>query len=128
MDDKLNIKWFNGLYIMRSKTTSMMPRKLTATIKEIGLAIRIARLKRQWTLEEFAEKCRTTRQTVSKLENGDSSVSFALVATALYLFGMEKLLKELANPNNDTKGNTLVEIEILPKRVRKSKQGTKQCP
>ena len=65
----------------------------------VGLRIRLAREKKQMTLDEVAKHCKTTRQTIYKYENEIVTnipydkielLSEALGVTPSYLFGWEE--------------------------------------
>ncbi|WP_231365805.1 MULTISPECIES: helix-turn-helix transcriptional regulator [unclassified Thioalkalivibrio] len=89
----------------------------------MGANIEIARKRRRWTEAMMAERVGVSRQTYSKIESGDPSVSWGAVASALFVLQMTDQVSQLAAPENDPVGMHLSE-EDLPMRVRRpSKRG-----
>ena len=107
---------------MTKKTHSLssLPPEVADAVSRLGDHIRIARKRREMTLEELASRMFVTRKTLSRLENGDPGVSLAVLASALWVLGFEKDLLEIAHPEKDKVG-IYRERQRLPKRVRPSK-------
>ncbi len=104
----------------KSRSVSSLPPDAVNPVSHLGEHIRIARKRREMTLEDMASRMFVTRKTLSRLENGDPGVSLAVLASALWVLGFEKDLMEIANPEKDKVGIHL-ERRRLPKRVRPSK-------
>ncbi|HEV2531192.1 hypothetical protein [Phenylobacterium sp.] len=68
-------------------------------------------------MEILAERAFTTRQTLQKVEAGDSMVAIGIYAAVLQALGLIDGLGELAAPNQDEVGLSLAD-ENLPQRVR----------
>ena len=98
-----------------------LPPDTVAALSRLGGHIRIARKRRVLTLEEMASRMFVTRKTLSRLEQGDPGVSLAVLASALWVLGLDKDLIELAQPEKDKIG-AYRERQRLPKRVRPSKE------
>jgi len=103
-----------------SLSISSLPTEVADVISKLGEHIRVARKRREMTLDDMASRMYVTRKTLARLENGDSGVSLGVMASALWVLGLEKDLKEIAIPENDKVGNYR-ELQRLPKRVRSSK-------
>ncbi len=97
-----------------------LPPEVAASISRLGQHISIARKRRKMTLDEMASRMFVTRKTLSRLEKGTPGVSFAVLASALWVLGFEKDLLEVAHPDKDKIGKYR-ERQRLPKRVRPSK-------
>ena len=96
-----------------------LPLEATEGIRQLGERIKIARKRRALTMEEMASRMYVTRKTLSRLENGDPGVSFAVFISALWVLGLEHDLLEIALPERDKVG-IFRERQRLPQRVRSS--------
>ncbi len=103
-----------------TRATTSLPPEVAEIISRIGENIRVARKRRAMTMEDMATRMFVTRKTVARLENGDPGVSMAVVACALWVLGLDKDLREIANPEKDVVGIHR-ERQRLPKRVRPPK-------
>ena len=65
----------------------------------------------------MAERAFVTPNTLRRVERGDATVSIAVYATVLFVFGMTERLAQLADSAADPLGRDLA-AEQLPKRVR----------
>lgn len=89
-------------------------------LKQVGEQIRLARLRREISIELVAERAGVSRTTVWKVEKGDPSVSMGGYAAVLYaLNGMDKDLLLLAK--DDVLGRTMQDLN-LPIRIRAPKR------
>lgn len=98
---------------MKSKGITMSPR-LSKIMKETGENIKLARLRRNLTMDQVAERAGITRSTLWKVEKGIPSVSFGAYAQVLFVLGLEKNIIELAE--NDILGRKLQDAELLLSR------------
>jgi transcriptional regulator with XRE-family HTH domain len=103
-----------------TRSISSLPPALADAVSRLGENIRIARKRRSMTLEDMASRMFVARKTLSRLENGDPGVSMAVVASALWVLGLDKSLRDIADPEQDKVG-IYNERQRLPKRVRSSK-------
>lgn len=94
-----------------------LPPEATEAIRKLGERIRIARKRRDLTMEEMASRMFITRKTLARLENGDPGVSLAVFTSALWVLGLEEDLLEIAVPERDKVG-IFRERQRLPERVR----------
>jgi transcriptional regulator with XRE-family HTH domain len=121
MDFIIYIKLFNVPYMTQKVPISTgLPPETVAALSRLGGHIRIARKRRALTLEEMASRMFVTRKTLSRLEQGDPGVSLAVLASALWVLGLDKDLLEMAQPEKDKVG-VYRERQRLPQRVRPSK-------
>lgn len=103
---------------MKGKASNYsMPLPVRRTLRKLGHDIRDARLRRRLPAAVLAERASISRMTLNKLENGDSGVSIGIVATVLFVLGLNERLAELADIRHDEQGLALEE-EQLPKRIR----------
>jgi len=80
-------------------------------LKNLGLDIRDARLRRNLTMEIVAERAGTSRQTLARIEKGDPRVSIGLYAGALSALGLLGNLAHVASIANDETGAVLAAQE-----------------
>ena len=86
-------------------------------VARIGERIRLARRRRGISQSDMAERMFVTRKTLSRLENGEVSVSLGVLLSALWVLGLERELLDLVAPERDVVGLQR-EMQRLPKRIR----------
>lgn len=96
-----------------------LPPEIESTLIQLGERVRLARKRRNLTMEELSSRMFVTRKTLARLEKGDPGVSLAVFASALWSLGLEKDLQEVVLPERDRVG-IFHERKRLPIRVRKS--------
>ncbi len=84
---------------MAQKT--MVPMAVKRELRHIGDRIRAARLARNLPMQLVAERAMTTRQTVGRIESGDSRVALGTVLSVLNALGLLDHAKHIANPQED---------------------------
>jgi len=87
--------------------TSNPPYAVEQTLKELGENLRIARLRRNLTIEEVAEKIGTGRRAVMDAEKGKPSTSAAAYVALLWTYDLLGQLNDVANPELDEHGLSL---------------------
>ncbi len=68
--------------------SSHLPSEVGIALKEIGQAIRIARLRRRQSAADVAARVGVSLPTFRKLEHGDPTVSLGAFATAAWVLGL----------------------------------------
>jgi len=101
-----------------SKSRNGMPPSVGEAIIRIGEHVRLARSRRGITQSDMAERMFVTRKTLSRLENGEPGVSLSVLASALWVLGLDGGLRNLADPEQDPVGLRR-EQQRTPKRVRR---------
>lgn len=86
-------------------------------LKTLGQDIRGARKRRELPMAVVAERARTSRSTLTRVERGDHTVSIGIYATVLQALGLLENLSEAVSIKNDDVGREIAEAR-LPKRVR----------
>jgi transcriptional regulator with XRE-family HTH domain len=94
-----------------------MPVPVSRALRKLGADLRDARRRRRIPMAILAERASVSRATLTKIEKGDSGVSFGNYASVLFSLGMIDRLAEVASPAQDTIGRQLEE-EHLPQRIR----------
>ena len=99
-------------HIMKRLPTSL-PR-LEAILKEFGENIKLARLRRKFSLEQVAQRADISRTTLSAIEKGNPGVSLGACANVLFVMGQEKDLLKLAE--DDKLGRKLQDAGLVVKK------------
>ncbi len=84
-----------------SRAQQALPSTLPTLLTELGAGIAISRKRRRITLKQMAERMMVSLDTVQRLEKGDSGVGIGIVATALWVLGLQDRLQGLTDPARD---------------------------
>lgn len=87
------------------------------SLRRLGNDIRIARKRRNLTIQLVAERAMSSRKTVTRIENGDPGVNMGTYASVLHALGLLDRLAAVADPAQDALGVDL-DVDALPERVR----------
>ncbi len=99
---------------MERRTANVLPQTLRI-LKQMGEQIKLARLRRNLSMELVCERAGISRATLTKIEKGDPSVAIGFYAVALHaLQGMDKDLLLVAK--DDIYGRTIQDLKL---KVRK---------
>lgn len=85
-------------------------------IKALGNRLRSARLRRSLSQAMLAERVGVSRQTLSKLESGDPSISLATTLRVLTSLGLNQDLDQLAAA--DALGHSLADARLTRASAR----------
>ncbi len=104
-----------------SKTTfaNKLPRDLANDLALVGEQVRLARLRRDLSLEQVAERAQCSIPTLTKVEKGVATVSIGTYLRVLYVLGLHKDILHLAQ--EDPLGRMLQDAK-LPHRERATKK------
>ena len=125
LDINANIVYYiryykNGGDQMSKKAAVIMPRT-QEILEQMGEQIRLARLRRKLNTELVAERAGISRQTLSSIEKGSSTVAIGAYAAVLHaLNNLDADLLLIAK--DDEFGRKLQDLE-LPTRKRAPKKG-----
>lgn len=87
-------------------------------MRELGDNIHFARLRRDLSAEQVAERAGISRNTLIKIERGDEGVAIGLYFRVLIVLGLERDLINVAK--DDILGRKLQDIGLVtPKRATK---------
>ncbi len=92
--------------------------KQERTLQEMGNQIRLARLRRNITSQEMAQRTSLGRNTIVKIETGDESVAMGSYFRVLIALGLDPDILALAK--DDVLGRKLQDAKLLPKQRAKS--------
>jgi len=105
--------------VARNNLVEAPPFAVEQALKKFGRNLRVARLRREQTLEEVSKRIGTGRRAVSDAETGKASTGVAVYAALLWAYGLLDPLDQLADPLKDKEGLALAAAKES-KRARKS--------
>ena len=94
--------------------SNWLPAQLSENLSFVGEQIRLARLRRDLSIEQVAERAQCSRLTVSKLEKGLPTVSVGVLLRVLYALQLDSYILLLAR--EDRLGRIIQDIEIKNKK------------
>lgn len=97
-----------------------LPRKLEQKMNIVGEQIRLARLRRDLSVAQVAERATCSPLTVSRIEKGSPTVAIGIYLRVLYALQLDDDILFLAK--DDVLGRTLQDMN-MPHRERASKKG-----
>lgn len=103
-----------------NKLVQSPPFSVEITIRQLGENLRIARVRRNMTIAEVAERIGTGPRAVMDAEKGKPSTSIVVYAALLWLYDQLKHLSAAADPLKDEEGLVL-ELRRSGRRPSKRK-------
>lgn len=100
-----------------------IPYNISSTAQEIGANVATWRKLHGITQAELADRCRVSRETISRLENGDGNVSFYTVLEVFQKFGALEKIREATNPYNTPLGMARADQALGQRVSRKRNRG-----
>lgn len=97
-----------------------LPRKLEKTMTIMGELIKLARLRRNLSIAQIAERATCSPLTVNRIEKGSPTVSMGIYARVLYALQLDGDLLLLAK--EDTLGRTLQDLGLKHRQRASKKQ------
>lgn len=97
-----------------------LPRKLEKTMTIMGEQIKLARLRRNLSIAQIAERATCSPLTVNRIEKGSPTVSMGIYARVLYALQLNDDLLLLAK--EDTLGRTLQDLGLKHRQRASKKQ------
>lgn len=82
-------------------------------LENVGKNIKLARLRRDLSMEQVAERAGIGRTSLVKVEKGDGGVAFATYLKVLFVLGLEGDIKRIAE--DDTMGYRLQDAKLITK-------------
>ena len=75
--------------MVKSTMGTKLPRKLTAKMQIVGEQIKLARLRRNFTISQIADRATVSEITVSRVEKGLPTVSIGIYLRILYALQLD---------------------------------------
>jgi transcriptional regulator with XRE-family HTH domain len=98
--------------VMGKTTPNLIPR-VSRLLNEVGMHLKLARLRRKYSSETVAQRAGITRRTLSKVEQGDPGVALGVYARVMQVLRLEGDLALLGA--DDELGRKLQDAGITPK-------------
>jgi transcriptional regulator with XRE-family HTH domain len=95
-----------------------IPYQPAEQIERLGQRIRIARIRRGWSIADLAIKAGINRNTLSSLELGKPGTAIGVCLTVLWALGLDQSINAVADPDADLHGKAL-EASRRPMRAGK---------
>ena len=103
----------------KSTMGTKLPRKLEQKMQVVGEQIKLARLRRNLSIVQVAERATCSPLTVSRIEKGAPTVAIGIYLRVLYALQLDDDILSLAK--DDELGRALQDMN-LPPRKRASKK------
>ena len=103
----------------KSTIGTKLPRKLEQKMQVVGEQIKLARLRRNLSVAQVAERAACSPLTVSRIEKGTPTVAIGIYLRVLYALQLDDDILSLAK--DDKLGRALQDMN-LPPRKRASKK------
>lgn len=88
-----------------------LPRKVAANLKLTGEQIKLARLRRDISIAQMAERASCSVLTIMRIEKGAPTVAIGIYLRVLYALGLDEDILLLAK--NDELGRSLQDIDMV---------------
>ena len=83
------------------------PYPVEQALKRLGANLRTARLRRNLTINDVAQKIGAGRRAVMDAEKGKPSTGIAVYVALLWVFDLLSLFEDVADPAKDAEGQAL---------------------
>lgn len=100
-----------------------IPLHVSERVAQLGQRIRVARIRRGWSVVDLASKAGINRNTLTALELGKPGTAIGVCFAVLWALGLEKSLDSVADPDGDVHGKAL-EAARRPSRAGKPRKAS----
>lgn len=107
--------------VMKSERSTHAPFEVADGLREIGQAIKAARLRRRQPASDLASRVGVSLPTLRKLEQGNPTVSLGVFAKAAWVLGLLPAIRGAVSPENDHVA-AAIETSRLPSRARRPRE------
>ena len=104
---------------MKKTLGNNLTRGLAHDLTIVGEQLRLARLRRNLSMEQIAERASCSLPTLAKVEKGAPTVSIGIYLRVLHALGLGKDILKLAG--DDFVGRNIQDLELKNRRQRASK-------
>ncbi len=91
-----------------------LPRKLEQKMQVVGEQIKLARLRRNLSVAQVAERATCSPLTVSRIEKGAPTVAIGIYLRVLYALQLDDDILALAK--DDALGRALQDMNMIPRK------------
>ena len=100
-----------------------VPLQAAERVVQLGQRIRVARIRRGWSVADLASKAGINRNTLTALELGKPGTAVGVCVTVLWALGLDQSLDAVADPDRDLHGKAL-EASRRPTRAGKARKAS----
>jgi len=93
--------------VARNKLLTAPPYPVEQTLKRLGANLRTARLRRNLTIDDMAQKIGTGGRAVADAEKGKLTTGIAIYAAMLWALDLLGQMDDVAAPEKDEEGQAL---------------------
>ena len=104
----------------RNKLLQSPPYPVEQAMRELGENLRVARIRRNMTIVDAAERIGTGPRAVMDAEKGKAATGMVVYAALLWLYDQLNQLEEVGDPSKDKEGLALEAVNAR-RRARRSK-------
>ena len=98
----------------KSTMGTKLPRKLEQKMQVVGEQIKLARLRRNLSVAQVAERATCSPLTVSRIEKGIQTVAIGIYLRVLYALQLDDDILSLAK--DDKLGRALQDMNMIPRK------------
>jgi len=95
----------------RNQLSEALPYPVEQALKGIGRNLRLARLRRDQTIQQVAERIGSGTRPIRDAESGKGSTGIAVYAALLWAYDLLDSTEKLADPLTDKEGLALASIK-----------------
>jgi transcriptional regulator with XRE-family HTH domain len=106
--------------VARNKLQTAPPFPVEQALKRLGANLRTARIRRNLTMEDVAERIGTGTRALMDAEKGKPSTGIVVYSALLWLYDLLQPFEDLADPLKDKEG---LSLEAAKSRTRARKSG-----
>ncbi|MGN6233897.1 MAG: helix-turn-helix transcriptional regulator [Trinickia sp.] len=100
-----------------------IPVRVAEQVTQLGHRIRLARIRRGWSVADLASKVGINRNTLTALELCKAGTALGVCFTVLWALGLDRTLDGVADPDADLHGKAL-EAARRPSRAGKPRKAS----
>ncbi|TVR66576.1 MAG: hypothetical protein EA420_01515 [Candidatus Competibacteraceae bacterium] len=100
-----------------------VPMQVAEQVAQLGQRVRVARIRRGWSVADLASKAGINRNTLTALELGKPGTAVGVCFTVLWVLGLDRTLDGVADPDADLHGKGL-EAARRPSRAGKPRKAS----
>lgn len=104
----------------KNTTGNMLPRKLQEKMRVVGEQIRLARLRRNLSMAQVADRAGCSLMTLARIERGAATVAIGIYLRVLYALQLEDDILLLAR--EDELGRRLQDLSLTDRKRASKKE------
>ena len=98
----------------KATNANKLPRRAEQNLQIVGEQIRLARLRRDLSIAQIAERASCSELTVIRVERGTPTVAIGIYVRILFALGLDECILNIAK--DDEVGRTLQDLDLKPRR------------